>query len=53
MKGRKTMRKYITATFLDKKINDTFEKDFGSYTEFNNFLIVNRQYVLLRVKYAR
>lgn len=47
------MKKYITATFLVKKSNTTFEQGFGSYDEFNKFLIVNRQFVLLRVNYAK
>lgn len=46
------MKKYITATFLNTKFNTTFEQDFTTYTEFNNFLIVNRQFTLLRVNYA-
>jgi hypothetical protein len=47
------MTKYITAKFLNKKFNTVFEQDFDSYVEFNNFLILNKQYVLLNVLYAR
>ena len=47
------MKNYVTATFLNTKFNTTFEQGFGSYTEFENFLIINKQFVLLRVEYAR
>lgn len=46
------MKKYITATFLNRQFNTTFEQDFSSYNEFENFLVLNRQYTLLRVEYA-
>lgn len=47
------MKKYIAATFLNTKFNTTFEQGFDSYTEFENFLVLNKQFVLLRVEYAR
>lgn len=47
------MKKYITAKFLNTQYNTVFEHDFNTYNEFNNYLIVNRQYVLLNVVYAR
>lgn len=50
---KKKMRKYITAKFLNTSFNTVFEQDFNNYTEFENFIILNRQYVLLNVSYAR
>ena len=47
------MKKYITAKFLNTKFNTVFEQDFNSYNEFEKFLIVNKQYVLLNVVYAK
>ena len=47
------MKKYISAKFLNTKFNTVFEQDFNTYTEFENFLILNNQYTLLRVNYTR
>jgi hypothetical protein len=47
------MKKYITAKFLNTNFNTVFEQDFNSYNEFEKFLIVNKQYVLLNVVYAK
>lgn len=42
----------ITATFLDKAHGVDFSRDFSSYSEFNDFLILNKHKTpLLRVTY--
>lgn len=45
-------KSYITATFLVKKNNTTFEIGFNGYTEFYKYMAQNPEYVLLRIEYA-